>query len=230
VAAFLLGLPSASSNVARSADYAEQSNSWGFFFQDDWKVSPRLTVNLGLRYEFEQPLHERYNKSVLGFDFNYVQPFSATAAANYAKNDASLISQIAAISAKGGLTFAGVGGNPTGLYNTPKTGFLPRVGLAYQINDKTVLRTGFGMFQGFLGERRGDVIQSGWSQNTNMVPTTDNGLSFIATLSNPFPNGIQGPWATPAATRPSWARTSASSTRIRRFRACSVGNSACSAS
>jgi len=78
-------------------------------------------VNLGLRYEFEQPLHERYNRSVLSFDPTYVQPFSATAAANYAKNDASLISQIASISAKGGLTFAGVNGNGSGLYNTPGT-------------------------------------------------------------------------------------------------------------
>lgn len=193
VAAFLLGLPSSSSNVARSADYAEQSNSWGFFVQDDWKVTRRLTLNLGLRYEFEQPLHERYNKSVLGFDFNYTQPFSAQAAANYAAKTAASIPEIPSIQARGGLTFAGVDGNPSGLYKTPKTGILPRIGLAYQITSRTVLRTGFGMFQGFLGERRGDVVQSGWSQNTNMVPTKDSGLTFIATLSNPFPDGIQAP-------------------------------------
>jgi hypothetical protein len=193
VAAFLLGLPSSSSNVQRTADYAEQSNSWGFFVQDDWKVAKGLTVNFGLRYEFEQPLHERYNKSVLDFDFNYVQPFSAQAAANYAAKTAASIPEIPSIQARGGLTFAGVDGNPSGLYNTPKTGLLPRIGLAYQINTRTVLRTGFGMFQGFLGERRGDVVQSGWSQTTNMVPTTDSGLTFIATLSNPFPNGIQEP-------------------------------------
>jgi hypothetical protein len=193
VAAFLLGLPSSSSSVQRTADYAEQSNSWGVFLQDDWKATRKLTLNLGVRWEFEQPLHERYNKSVLGFNPSYVQPFSAAAAANYAKNTASQLKEISAIQALGGLTFAGVGGNPTGLYNTPKNGFLPRIGLAYQIDDHTVLRSGFGMFQGFLGERRGDVIQSGWSQATNMVPSADNGLSFLATLSNPFPNGIQEP-------------------------------------
>jgi len=191
-AAMLLGLPSSSSNVARSASYAEQSNSWGFFVQDDWKIAPRLTLNLGVRYEFEQPLHERFNRSVLGFDPNYVQPFSGQVSTNFATNDASLISQLATVKALGGLTFAGVGGNPTGLYNTPKNQIMPRLGLAWQIGNNTVLRTGFGMFYGFLGERRSDVIQSGFSQNTNVVPTTDN-INFTGTLANPFPNGITEP-------------------------------------
>ena len=192
VAALELGLASSSSAVTRAASFAEQSNSWGVFVQDDWKVTPRLTVNMGLRYEFEQPLHERWNRSVLSFDPNYVQPFSATAAASYAANDASLISQIPSISAKGGLTFAGVNGNNGNLYNTPKNGFLPRAGLSWQFAHGTVMRAGIGMFQGFLGVRRAAVNQAGFSQNTNMVPTIDN-LTFAATLSNPYPNGIANP-------------------------------------
>ncbi len=191
VAALLLGLPTSSSNVARTASYAEQSNSWGFFVQDDWKVTPKLTVNLGLRYEFEQPLHERYNRSVLGFDPTYVQSFSAAAQAVYARAPLAEVSA-AQFAAKGGLTFAGIGGNPTGLYNTPKTEFMPRLGLAYQIDNRSVLRGGFGIFYGFLGARRSDVIQSGFSQNTNVVPTTDN-INFTGTLSNPFANGITEP-------------------------------------
>jgi hypothetical protein len=159
--------------------------------QDDWKVAPRLTVNLGLRYEFEQPLHERYNRSVLGFDPTYVQPFSAQAAANFAANNAQ-ISQISTISATGGLTFAGINGNTRGLYNAPKTQLMPRLGLSWQVDSNTVARGGLGVFYGFLGERRSDVIQSGFSQNTNVVPTTDN-IHFIGTLANPFPNGITEP-------------------------------------
>ena len=67
------------------------------------------------------------------------------------------------------------------------------LGLAYQLDNKTVLRAGFGMFAGFLGERRGDVIQNGFTQNTNMVLTTDNGLHFLTTMANPFPNGVAEP-------------------------------------
>jgi hypothetical protein len=54
------------------------------------------------------------------------------------------------------------------------------------------MRAGAGVYYGYLGERRGDVVQSGFSQNTNMVPTINN-IDFIATLSNPFPNGVQSP-------------------------------------
>ena len=52
--------------------------------QDDWKVSPKLTAQPGLRYEFETPLHERFNRSTLGFDTTYMQPISAAAQAAYA--------------------------------------------------------------------------------------------------------------------------------------------------
>jgi hypothetical protein len=197
VAALLLGLPD-SASIARSADYIEQSGSWGFFVQDDWKVSPKLTLNLGVRYEFETPLHERFNRSTLGFDTNYVQPISAAAQAAYATlypNISGGFPQLppSAFALRGGMTFEGLGGNSGGLYNTPKDVVMPRVGIAYQLNDKMVLRSGFGMFAGFLGQRRGDVQQNGFSQNTNMVLTNDNGLHFLTTLANPFPNGVAEP-------------------------------------
>jgi hypothetical protein len=191
VAALLLGLPTNASFVRRAASYAEQSTSWGFFVQDDWKVLPKLTMNFGLRWEFEGSLTERYNRTVTGFDYNALQPISAQAVANYALNPVAEI-PVSQFKVQGGLMFAGVGNQPRGAYETPKKNIMPRFGIAYQLTPKTVIRTGYGIFFGFLGERRGDVIQTGFQQNTSFVPTLDN-INFIGTLSNPFPNGILEP-------------------------------------
>jgi hypothetical protein len=194
-ASFLLGLPSfTNSLVARLADYAEQSTTWGYYVQDDWKLSPRLTVNVGLRYEFETPLTERYNRSVSGFDFSYTQPFQAAAQTAFAAsqgNPATATPEVKQFNVPGGLLFASK--DARDLYRTPKHNIMPRLGIAFQINGKTVVRAGYGIFYGFLGQRRGDVVQSGFRQNTPLIPTLDNGLHFIATLSNPYPNGIQEP-------------------------------------
>ena len=194
-AQFLLGLPShTDSYIARLADYAEQSTTWGYFAHDDWRATPRLTLNIGLRYEVEGALTERYNRSIRNFDLSHVQPIEAAARAKYALNP------IAGLPAdqffvRGGLTFAGVNGEPRGLYSTPKRNFMPRFGFAYQLTDdsKTVVRGGYGIYYGFLGQRRGDVNQTGFSQNTPFITLGSNGFTFINSLSNPFPDGVQEP-------------------------------------
>jgi hypothetical protein len=190
-ASFLLGLPAASSFVLNPTTYAEQSTTWGFFIHDDWKVNDRLTLNIGLRWEVEGALTERYNRSVKGFDPNFVQPFEAaarTAFNNSQSNPANATPEVTNFQVRGGLTFAG--DNDRGLYSTPKKNLMPRLGLAYKLDEKTVLRSGYGIFFGFLGQRRGDVIQTGFAQNTPLNVSLDNGLTFIETLSNPFLNGI----------------------------------------
>jgi hypothetical protein len=190
-ASFLLGLPAPSSFVANPATYAEQSTTWGLFVHDDWKVNRKLTLNIGLRWEVEGALTERYNRSVKGFDPDFVQPFEAaarTAFNNSQSNPANATPEVTNFQVRGGLTFATDGDRA--LYNTPKKNFMPRLGIAYQIDDKTVLRTGYGIFFGFLGQRRGDVIQTGFSQNTPLNVSLDNGLTFIETLSTPFLAGV----------------------------------------
>jgi hypothetical protein len=189
LASLLLGLPTGGFNAAR-ASYAEQSTVLGLFVQDDWKATRNLTMNLGLRYEIEGPLTERYNRSVRGFDSAAVLPIQAQVQANYAANP---IPGLAAVNAIGGLTFAGVGGQPRQLYDRDPHNFMPRIGLAYSLRNHTVLRAGYGIFFGFLGTRRTDVIQNGFTSNQNLTPSLDGGLSFVATLANPFPNGIQAP-------------------------------------
>ena len=195
VAALLLGIPSVTNSYVNiAASYAEQSTNYGFYIQDDWKVTPRLTLNLGMRWEFETPLTERYNRTVEALDPAYVPPFAAGAIATYAKNAAAIDALPASQwNVAGGLTFAGIGGVPRELYNTPKNNWLPRFGFAYQLRTDTVLRGGFGVYQGFLGERRGDVVQTGYSQQTPFTPFAPDGVTLINTLSNPFPNGLVQP-------------------------------------
>ncbi|MCG3163920.1 MAG: hypothetical protein JMDDDDMK_05379 [Acidobacteria bacterium] len=193
-AAFLLGLPT-SATINQPANYAEQSTTTGVFFQDDWKITPKLTINLGLRYEVEGALTERFNRSVTGFDYFAIQPIEAAARAKYAANPTPEV-PASQFNVRGGLLFAGVNGEGRGLYKTPKNNYMPRLGFAYKLTDKTVLRGGYGVFFGFLGQRRGDVNQIGFSTNTAMTVSLNNGISFIETLSNPFQafqNGLREP-------------------------------------
>jgi len=179
-AAFLLGLPT-TMQIVRRADYSEYSKTYGFFVQDDWKVTPRLTLHLGLRYELETALVERNDKSVSDFDLNYTQPFEQIVRTNLTNNPVQGVDP-ATFTTKGGLLFAGVD-TGSALYNTPKNVWLPRFGVAYQLNDKTVLRGGFGLFAGFLGERRGDVIQPGYTRTTTFALTQ---LANGAPIPNPI--------------------------------------------
>ena len=191
MAGLLLGILG-SGNAVRNDSSASRTSYTGLFLQDDWKVTSKLTLNLGVRYEYEGPIIERYNRSVSGFDFNTTSPIAAQAMANYAR---APIPQIAPSQfvVKGGLTYAGVNGQPSGLYNAPKLDFAPRVGFAYSLNKSTVLRGGYGIFFDQLGITTQSPIQTGYSQTTNIVPTLDNGVTFAATLANPFPNGLLQP-------------------------------------
>ena len=84
LASLLFGLPT-SGNVAINASRAEQSSFAGLYIHDDWRITPRLSLNIGLRWEFEGADTERFNRSVRGFDFGTPSPISQQAAANYAK-------------------------------------------------------------------------------------------------------------------------------------------------
>jgi hypothetical protein len=175
-----------------NAATANDTDYWSGYFQDDWKARPNLTINLGLRYEYGSPVRERYNKSVTGFDFNATNPIASQAQANYAANPAPIL-PVANFQVKGGLDFATPGGKNQGLWDSQKTNFSPRVGFAYQFDPKLVIRGGFGIFYSHLGEYVQYGIPTGFTQSTSTVPTLDNGQTFIATLENPFPNGLVQP-------------------------------------
>ena len=186
-AAMLLGQPTAGF-IDRSADRYNQTLYHGVFVQDDWRVNDKLTLNLGLRYEYEGATTERDNRNVRGFDPTATLGITSAAQAAYA---ASPIPEISAANFKvlGGLQFAD--GSNRGFYKADTNNFQPRVGLAYQIDDKTVLRGGWAIYT--VPAVINSVRQSGFALATNIVPTLNNGLSFQANLANPFPSGVQDP-------------------------------------
>ncbi|HEU0140705.1 MAG TPA: TonB-dependent receptor [Bryobacteraceae bacterium] len=190
-AALMLGLPSGG-YVERNASFAEQSTVWSLYMQDDWRVTPSLTINAGLRYEIEGPLTERWDRSIRGYDFDTPNPLNDVVRANYARNPIAELPP-EQFRLMGGVTFAGVNGQPRTLFTRDKNNIMPRIGFAYQIGPRTVLRGGYGVYFGQLGLQRGDVKQEGFSYATNLVPSLDSGLTFVATLANPYPTGIEDP-------------------------------------
>ena len=184
----LLGIPSGGV-VNNNASRAEKSGYWSAFFQDDWRVTSRLTVNVGLRWEYEQAITERYDRTVRDYDFASASPVSSRALAAYAASPIPEV-PVSSFSTMGGLLFAGVGGQPRTLWSSPRSNFAPRLGIAYQLTKRTVLRAGYGIFYDVLGVDRNGVNQGGFNQPTNIVPTLDNGQTYIATLADPFPTGI----------------------------------------
>lgn len=188
MASFLFGLPT-SGFVDVQDSIAEKSGYAGFFVHDDWKATRKLTFNIGLRYELEQGITERYNRANRGIDFTTTNPANAAVRAAYAQNPIPEVAP-ANFNLRGGLLFAGVGNQPRGLWDPDRNNFSPRFGLAYQLNSLTVVRAGYGIFFEPLGADRADSTQVGFSQRTNMNPSVDNGQTFRANLANPYPDGF----------------------------------------
>lgn len=185
----LLGIPGG--NAQRIGSFATQDKYWAGYFQDDWKVNQKLTLNLGLRVEYESPVTERFDRSVISFDPSVPNPISAAAASNYSRNPIPEI-PLSSFAVNGGLRFVGENGSRN-FWNSTGLMWLPRIGLAYQFTPRTVIRTGYGIFYGSLGAFKTTANLAGFSQTTPVQPTQDNGQTFIATLENPLPNGLLPP-------------------------------------
>jgi len=189
LAAMLLGIPAGSMEI--TANSALQNQFFGLYFQDDWKVTKSLTLNLGLRYELETPIIERYDRLLSEFDGSTPNPIDAAARANYARNPIPELSA-ANFRALGGLTWVG-GANGRSPYRGERNNLLPRIGLAWQLSPKTVLRGGYGIFFNSLGVNTILPLQTGFTQGTPIQASLDNGLTYVATTANPFPNGLIQP-------------------------------------
>ena len=188
LASLLYGLPTGGS-FPINANYAEQVKILAAYVQDDWKVSRKLTVSLGFRFELPSPMTERFDRSVRGFDFDAASPIEAAVRANYAARPIPQI-PLDAFRLRGGLTYPNVNGQPRNLWDTSQSNFMPRIGFAYSVSGDTIVRGGYGIYYEPIGVPNSDVIQTGFTQTTQLVPSVDNGQNFIATLANPFPGGL----------------------------------------
>ncbi len=190
LAAMLLGVPGG--YMDRSASSAVQDIFTGIYFQDDFKVTGKLTLNLGLRYELEAPIREKHDRLIAGFDFDSSNPIEAAARANYARDPIAEL-PVDAFRVRGGLTWVNQGGRGRSPFPFQKNELMPRVGLAYLLDAKTNLRAGYGIYYDSLGVYAFLPLQTGFSQQTPIQASLDSGLTYIASNANPFPNGLMPP-------------------------------------
>ena len=199
-AAFLLGLPNGGA-FPRNADAMWSQHFNVFYVQNDWRVTPKLTLNMGLRWDYETPVVERFNRSTTNYDPTAVNPISGAAQAAYtnilANNPSNVGVQIlaqqlpaSAFKLLGAQLFTGVNGQKRGTYNGDWKEFQPRLGFAYKLGPNTVIRGGGGRFSQASFDVGG---QNGFSRTTAFNQTNDNYITSSDTLDNPFRGGILAP-------------------------------------
>ena len=170
-ASFLLGAPSGGTvDINPVAHY-----KWFFaapWIQDDWRVTNKLTLNLGFRWDINGSVTEENDQLNFAFDPTIVNPVSARVGQQLL----------------GGIRFVGVDGAPDRPWKMDKDNFQFRVGTAYSLNDKTVLRAGYGKY--FLNPTS-QGNNAGFFSPTNIITSNDGGRTPTYLLSNPWPSGIQ---------------------------------------
>lgn len=172
LADLLLGVPY-TRQADTSSTLTDYIHYYGWYVQDNFRLSSKLTINMGLRWEHESGVSEANNGLVTSFDGNATNALS---------------SRVPGLNLKGAVRYAGLNGAPTtvGNYNSSKWG--PRIGLAWQLNDKTVVRGGYGIFWAPQIALGGPLATLGYANNTQYT-----GLSATDILTNPFPQGLQAP-------------------------------------
>jgi hypothetical protein len=149
------------------------------YAQDDIRLTNKLTVNLGMRYETESPVTDSHNR------LNYFDPNVPSPAVN---------AQFPSLT--GGLVFAGANGLPSTVYQSNTTQFSPRVGFSFSPQSKTVVRGGFGTSFAPLeisNSAVGFTSNTGYGSTTNWNVSNNGGLNPANLLRNPYPQGLLQP-------------------------------------
>jgi hypothetical protein len=211
-AAFLMGMPNSVTLDTNDVPY-DSTPYHALFFQDDYRITSRLRLGFGLRFEREGGTSERFNRGLAGmYDFSYVPPYASAVQSQYASilsNPANagnagvqLLQQAmpsSAFNVAGGVTYLGQ------KYDTLTGGtyrYLPNFSVVYQFMPKTVLRAGTGWYTdtfNAMGGTGNRPLLNGYNQTTSTTITTDNGLTYccgvgaaanmgaVNPMMNPFP-------------------------------------------
>ncbi|HEY6768590.1 MAG TPA: TonB-dependent receptor [Candidatus Sulfotelmatobacter sp.] len=185
-ASLLFGYPDNSSVINIYPSVATKSKETGFYFQDDWKVNAKLTLNLGLRYEWSTPYTERYNR--LQFS-----SFSGDSGINLDLSGGDPDLQQFGI---GSRELIGTTLFPSSSKrNVPvdRNNFGPRLGFAYQLSPNTVIRGGAGTYYGMSVATNFQYTGTAFRKSATMFFTNDNFVTRAASLADPFPSGLTPP-------------------------------------
>ena len=183
LASLLLGVPS-SGQMSHNPTPASASSYWASYIQDDWKISQKLTMNLGLRYEFDVPRTERFNR-LSYFDLDAPSPIANRVRANPFVNPADL---------RGAIVF--VDDDNRRQVKTDRNNFGPRIGFAYNVAPKTVIRSAYGLYympsHVQAAGHSGSAGMMGFNSQSNMIVSLDGRIP-LRTIDNPFPDGYNLP-------------------------------------
>ncbi|HKN16440.1 MAG TPA: TonB-dependent receptor [Candidatus Sulfotelmatobacter sp.] len=190
----------ASAYLAVFPSVANRSAETGLYFQDDWKVNTKLTLNLGLRYQWSTPYNERHNR----IEFSN---FTADTGVNLDLSSAQAALQPYGVSIPSSEELLGTTVFPTSSNRTVPTyrkDVGPRLGFAYQFDSKTVVRGGAGVYFGMSPATNFQYAGTAFRTTATMFFTNDNFATQSATLETPFPGGFTGPQGTKYGKLANW--------------------------
>ncbi len=176
-ASFLLGTGQPNDVLIQNwKNVAANSFYWAGYAQDDWRLNQRLTLNLGVRYDIDVPRTERYDR------MNYFDPDARSPLADRVPAFPDL---------RGGVVFVGVDGRNRYQYNWDTNNIAPRLGLSYQVDQKTVVRAGYSHMFGPSNQGAQGTVGPFGFRTENLWVTSIDGITPLNTLQNPYPNGFQ---------------------------------------
>ncbi len=173
-ASFMMGVPQSMGIDFNDTAYWRMPRR-ALYFQDDWRVTNKLRLSLGLRHEYEGGISERFNRGIVGQFFNEASPITSMVEAAYAANPTPDL-PASGFKATGITRYFGVDG-----YDSLTKGtnwILPKVGVVFSVNNKTVIRGGWGMYADTLNVANSRPDMTGYSQATSTPVSNDSGLTF----------------------------------------------------